>query len=76
MFSLLQGADARVKSIDNLGMLEMERDVVRGMTAKMQDVMHQVDERYQHVMRKCADLVEDMALKVDESILFLIEQFI
>ena len=71
VFSLLQGADARVKSIDNLGMLEMERDVVRGMTAKMQDVMHQVDERYQHVMRKCADLVEDMALKVDESILFL-----
>lgn len=71
IFPLLQGADARVKSIDTLGMLEMERDIMRGMSAKMQGVMHQVDERYQTVMRQCADLVEDMALKVDESILFL-----
>ncbi len=71
VFALLQGADARVTSIDNLGMLEMERDVMRGMSAKMEGVMHQVDERYQQVMRKCADLVEDMALRVDESILFL-----
>ena len=30
-----------------------------------------MDNRYQEVMRRCADLVEDMAVRVDESILFL-----
>ena len=71
VFALLQGADARVKSIDSSRMLEMERDLMKGMSTKMQDVMEQVDLRYQEVMRRCADLVEDMAVRVDESILFL-----
>ena len=71
VFALLQGADARVKSIDSSRMLEMERDLMKGMSTKMQDVMEQVDERYQEVMRRCADLVEDMAVRVDEAILFL-----
>lgn len=71
VFALLQGTDARVKSIDSGRMLEMERDVLRGMSTKIQKVMQQVDDRYQLVMRGCADLVEDMAMKVDESILFL-----
>ena len=71
VFSLLQGADARVKSIDNGRMLEMERDVLRGMAHKIQSVMTQVDERYQMVMKNCATLVEDMAVKVDEAIMFL-----
>lgn len=71
VFCLLQGADARIKSIDNGRMLEMERDVLGGMAHKMQNVMSQVDERYQEVMRRCAALVEDMAMRVDESILFL-----
>ena len=71
VFSLLQGTDARVKSIDNARMLEMERDVMRGMAHSMQSVMHQVDERYQKVMQDCASLVEDMAMRVESSILFL-----
>lgn len=71
VFSLLQGTDARIKSIDNGRMLEMERDVLGGMAHKMQSVMTQVDERYQEVMRRCAALVEDMAMRVDEAILFL-----
>lgn len=71
VFSLLQGADARVTSIDNARMLEMERDVMRGMAHNMQNVMHQVDTRYQEVMKQCAALVEDMAMRVEESILFL-----
>ena len=71
VFPLLQGADARVKSIDNAGLLVMERDLMKGMSAKMQSVMHQVDERYQVVMRQCAELVEDMAMRVDDSIMFL-----
>ncbi len=71
VFSLLQGVDARVNSIDSARMLEMERDVMRGMTHNMQNVMHQVDTRYQDVMRHCATLVEDMAMRVEESVLFL-----
>ncbi|RLT95317.1 hypothetical protein [Ketobacter sp.] len=71
VFALLQGADARVKSIDSSRMLEMERDLMKGMSNKMQGVMQQVDDRYQEVMRRCAELVEDMAVRVDEAILFL-----
>lgn len=71
VFALLQGADARVKSIDSSRMLEMERDLMKGMSNKMQGVMQEVDERYQEVMRRSAELVEDMAMRVDESILFL-----
>lgn len=71
VFALLQGTDSRVKSIDSGRMLEMERDVMRGMATNMQNVMEQVDDRYQEIMRRCADLVEDMALRVDESIMFL-----
>ena len=71
VFALLQGTDARVKAIDNGRMLTMEMDVLRGISLKMQGVMQQVDDRYQHVMKNCAELVEDMAIKVDESILFL-----
>lgn len=71
VFALLQGTDARVKSIDGGRMLEMERDVMRGMATKMQHVMEQVDHRYQEIMKRCADLVEDMAMRVDESIMFL-----
>lgn len=71
VFSLLQGADARVKSIDNGRMLELERDILRGMSHKMQGVMQQVESRYQTVMKECATAVEDMAMRVDEAILFL-----
>jgi len=71
VFSLLQGADARIRSIDSGRMLEMERDVLRGMAHKMQSVMSQVDERYQEVMRRCAILVEDMAMQVESSIMVL-----
>ena len=71
VFSLLQGASARVKAIDGARMLELERDLLRGMSHRMQDVMRQVDERYQLVMKRCAATVEDMAMKIEQSILFL-----
>ncbi|HVK99765.1 MAG TPA: hypothetical protein VM553_08135 [Dongiaceae bacterium] len=71
VFSLLQGANARVQSIDGARMLELERDLLRGMSHRMQDVMRQVDERYQSVMSRCAATVEDMAMKIEQSILFL-----
>lgn len=71
VFPLLQGAAARIKSIDSARMLEIERDLVKGMSTRIQNVMEQVDERYQQVMRQCADVVEDMAVRADEAILFL-----
>lgn len=71
VFALLQGADSRVKSIDGARMLELERDILRGMSHRMQNVMGQVESRYQLVMNQCARLVEDMAAKVDDAILFL-----
>lgn len=71
VFSLLQGANARVHAIDGARMLELERDLLRGMSHRMQDVMRQVDERYQALMSRCAATVEDMAMKIEQSILFL-----
>lgn len=71
VFSLLQGADARVTAIDNARLLEMERDVMRGMAQNIQKVMTQVDVRYQEVMARCAALVEDIAMRVEQSMLFL-----
>lgn len=71
VFSLLQGANARIEALDNLSSLELERDLVRTMAVKMKELMSSVDDNYQDVMRDIANVVEDMADGVDQSIQFL-----
>lgn len=71
VFSLLQGADARIKALDTLGNLALEKDLVRSLTLKMKDLMSSVDESYQDVMRDIANVVEEMADNIEASMQYL-----
>ncbi|MBQ0727809.1 MAG: hypothetical protein KBT77_10730 [Thalassolituus oleivorans] len=71
VFSLLQGADARVKALDNLESLAMESLLVKRMAGQMRDLMKHVDSSYKGVMKDIADVVETMADGVESSIQFL-----
>ena len=71
VFSLLQGADARVQALDNLKSLELERMLVSRMAAQMRAVVASTDESYQAVMRNIAMIVEGMAEGVEHSVQFL-----
>ena len=67
VFSLLQGADARIQALDTLGILALEKDLVRSLTIKMKDMMSTVDVSYQGVMRGIANIVEEMAENIETS---------
>lgn len=67
VFSLLQGADARIQSLDTLGILALEKNLVRSLTIKMKDMMSTVDISYQGVMRDIANIVEEMADNIEVS---------
>jgi CheY-like chemotaxis protein len=71
VFSLLQGADARIQALDNLYSLELERALVTRMASQMRHVMSTTDESYQRVMRQIAAVVEAMAEGVEHSVQFL-----
>lgn len=71
VFSLLQGIDARVKALDTLDSLALEKNLVRSLTIKMKDLMSSVDESYQVVMKDIAAVVEDMADSIEGSMQYL-----
>jgi CheY-like chemotaxis protein len=71
VFSLLQGAHARVVALDNLKALELEGALVKRMATQMRDLITQVDDSYQEVMCDIAGVVENMADGVERSIQFL-----
>ena len=71
VFSLLQGTDARIQALDTLENLALEKNLVRGLTIKMKDLMSSVDESYQGVMKDIAGVVEDMADSIEASMQYL-----
>jgi CheY-like chemotaxis protein len=71
VFSLLQGADARIQALDTLENLALEKNLVRSLTLKMKDLMSSVDQSYQGVMRDIANVVEEMADNIDKSMQYL-----
>ena len=71
VFSLLQGADARVQALDNLKSLDLERTLVARMATQMRAVVERTDDSYQQVMRNIATIVEGMAEGVEHSVQFL-----
>ncbi|MBL4799723.1 MAG: response regulator [Oleispira sp.] len=71
VFSLLQGADARIQALDTLGSLDLEKNLVRSLTMKMKDMMSTVDSSYQGVMRDIASVVEEMADNIEASMQYL-----
>ena len=71
VFSLLQGANARIQALDTLENLALEKNLVRSLTLKMKDLMSSIDDSYQEVMKDIANVVEDMADKIEASMHFL-----
>lgn len=71
VFSLLQGCDARIQALDNLQSLALESRLVKRLSSHMSHVMSKIDLSYQHVMRDIADVVENMADGVEQSLQFL-----
>lgn len=67
----VQGADSRLKAIDAQRTLEIERNFMGKVVGRLRESMSDFDQGYQDLMRGSADIVEDMAAKMDESILFM-----
>lgn len=61
VFSLLQGVNARIQALDNLTQLEEQQTLMKDLALRMKNMMEQVDDGYQHVMKTIADVVEGMA---------------
>jgi len=68
VFSLLQGADARIKALDSLKQLEQQQNLMKAIAVKMKNMMGEIDEGYQSVMKDIADVVENMAEGTNEII--------
>ena len=60
-FALIQGVDARVKSLDEHHKLLEEKHALQKLSQDVKSVMTQIDESYQDVMRHIVDTVEDLA---------------
>ncbi len=71
VFSLLQGCDARIESLDNQQSLTLESLLVKRLTGQLRSLVGQVEEGYQEVMRGIADVVENMAEGVENSLQYL-----
>lgn len=67
----IQGAESRLKAIDAQKALEVERNFMGKLVSRLREVMKEFDNGYQHLMRGSANLVEDMAARTEEAILFL-----
>lgn len=68
LFSLLQGVDARITAIDNVKSLKLEKELVKLMTSRIQQLMQDMDETYQDMMKEIATVVEDMSERIHEVI--------
>lgn len=68
VFSLLQGADARIKALDSLKQLEQQQNLMKAIAVKMKNMMGEIDQGYQAVMKDIADVVENMAEGTNEII--------
>ncbi|WP_221801037.1 response regulator [Oceanobacter mangrovi] len=71
VFSLLQGAHARIQALDNLASLELESQVVKRLADTLRHMMKNVDESYQTVMRDIAAVVDEMAEGIESTVQFL-----
>ncbi len=71
LFSLLQGADARLKALENVQQVQDQQQMVRSLSLKMQTMMEEIDSGYQDVMRSIADVVENMSDSISEIIVNL-----
>ncbi|ASP38657.1 response regulator receiver protein [Bacterioplanes sanyensis] len=67
LFSLLQGADARIDALDNQKTLLLEGKLIREMAMQMRRLVDDVDEAQTVVMRDIADVVENISEQIENS---------
>ncbi len=60
-FALIQGVDARIKSLDQYLKLQEEKMALHKLSHGVKSVMTQIDQSYQSVMREIVLTVEDMS---------------
>lgn len=65
IFSLLQGADARLKALENISQVNDQQQLMKALSKRMQSMMEDIDEGYQGVMKDIADVVEDMSDRIN-----------
>jgi len=69
IFSLLQGVDARMESLDNNRTLQEERELMEMLTQRMQTIFIDIDDSYQEIMKEIAGVVDEMAERVSDSVM-------
>jgi len=71
LITLVQGTDSRVKALDAQKSLQIERDFMSKLTGRLQEVMENLDESFQMVMKQSTELMDDLTLRFEETIMFL-----
>lgn len=67
-FALIQGIDARLKTLDSRQILIDEKESLRKLSGEVQAAMREIDDSYQAVMRDIVSTVEDMAEAIQNRI--------
>ncbi|BFM14549.1 hypothetical protein R50073_07320 [Maricurvus nonylphenolicus] len=67
-FALIQGVDARLKALDEHQKLLDEKEALHKLSQTVKEVMTEIDESYQAVMRDIVSTVEDMADSIQNRI--------
>ena len=67
-FTLLQGMDARVRSLDEHSKLEEEKDSLEKMSHTVTHVMKGIEMEFHAIMTSIVDVVEDAACKIERGI--------
>ncbi len=67
-FALMQGLDARIQALDTTVRLREEHERLWQISQQVKQVMVDIDESYQVVMRNIAEAVEKMAENIDRAI--------
>ena len=71
LITLVQGTDSRVKALEAQKSLEIERDFMSKLTNRLQEVMENLDESFQMVMKQSTELMDDLNIRFEETIMFL-----
>jgi hypothetical protein len=66
VFALVQGVEARIKTIDTQSSLYEERDVQANLLVEMKQEIQQLDQSYKTLTNNVAGVVNDMATSIDD----------
>ena len=68
IITLVRGADARVKALDEKTTSELELELLRKVSQRMQSTMHEIDETYKQITDQIVKKAEDTTEKVYQAL--------